>query len=150
MALDLDKYNDEVKQWGTDMIPQFKSKALGHGIRHRENSPSPTASISKFRNRFYTVAGVIERISLSFPRSLIYPHKGAGKGRGGTRGSRWVDKYGNAKKTNPESYGKMGTGGRVAKPFINDALAAPDGVDKLATIAAENLGDALAGSLFIK
>ena len=44
----------------------------------------------------------------------------------------------------------MATGGRVAKPFINDALEAPDGVEKLATIAAENLGDVLAGSLFIK
>ena len=87
---------------------------------------------------------------MSFPRTLIYTHKGAGKGRGGTKGSRWTDKYGNKKTTNPKSFGKMATGGRVAKPFINDALEAPDGVDKLATIAAENLGDVLAGSLFIK
>ena len=75
---------------------------------------------------------------------------GAGKGRGGSKGSRWVDKYGNSKKTNPESLGKMGTGGRVAKPFINQVLESDKGIDQLATIAAVQIGDAVTGNLFIK
>lgn len=150
MAINLDKYNDEIQQWADDMKPAFQAKASGYGIKHRPDSPSTSPSINKFKNRFFSKDGAIERVSISFPRTLIYTHKGAGKGRGGTKGSRWTDKYGNKKTTNPKSFGKMATGGRVAKPFINDALEAPDGVDKLATIAAENLGDVLAGSLFIK
>lgn len=150
MAINLDKYNSEVEQWADDASSSIKDKAGGYGVEHRSNSPSKSASINKIRNRFFSQDGAIAKVSISFPRSLIWPHKGAGKGRGGTKGSRWVDKYGNLKSTDPKSLGKMATGGRVAKPFINDALDAPDGVNKLADIAAENLGDVLVGSLFIK
>lgn len=150
MALNLDKYNEEVHQWSEDMTRAFQNKAAAYGIVHRPDSPSRSASVNRFKDRFFSQDGAVVRISKAFPRTLIYTHKGAGKGRGGTKGSRWTDKYGNKKTTNPKSFGKMATGGRVAKPFINDALEAPDGVDKLATIAAENLGDVLAGSLFIK
>lgn len=150
MALKLDKYNDEVKQWGADFIPAVKGSGQAFGVQHRSNSPSQVASINKFRNKFFLKDGAIARVSITFPRTLIYTHKGAGKGRGGTKGSRWVDRYGNAKSTSPGSLGKMGTEGRTAKPFINAALEGNSGVEKLATIAAENLGDVLAGSLFIK
>jgi hypothetical protein len=150
MALDLEKYNEEVKQWFSETNSLFKNKAGGYGISHRSNSPSPAPSIDKFRNRFFLQDGAIVRGSINFPRTLIYVHKGAGKGRGGNKGSRWVDKYGNAHKTNPKSLGKMDSDGRKAKPFINDVLNSDQGIDKLATIVAEHLGDSLAGSLFIK
>lgn len=150
MALDLDKYNDAVISWTRDIKGLFISRGESMGIVHRPDSPSPGASLNKFRERFRSNGGAISRVSISFPRVLIYTHKGAGKGRGGTKGSRWVDKYGNSKKTDPRSFGKMGTGGRTAKPFINDVLASPQGVDELATIAARELGDVLVGNLFIK
>lgn len=147
--LKLDNYNAGVKEWADEIKSLFKSTGARFGIIHRENSPSPGPSINKFRNRFFSQDGAIAKIGITFPRSLIYPHKGAGKGRGGAQGSRWVDRYGNAKKTNPTSLGKMGTGGRKAKPFINEALDSEQGVNKLATLAAEHLGDALVGNLFI-
>lgn len=150
MPIKLDTYNDEVKDWARDIIPAFKSKAASLGIIHRADSTSPGPSVDKFRNRFFSQAGAIAKIGITFPRILIYTHKGAGKGRGGSKGSRWVDKYGASKSTNPKSFGKMGTAGRTAKPFINDVLSSDQGMDKLATIAAERLGDVLAGSLFIK
>lgn len=150
MPIDLDKHNEAVKEWSDQLIPVLKNKAAGYGVTHRADSPSSGSSMAKLRNRTFTKDGAINRVSVGFPRTLIYTHKGAGKGRGGSKGSRWVDKYGNAKKTNPKSFGKMGTAGRTAKPFINDALDGPEGVDKLATISAEHLGDALVGSLFIK
>lgn len=150
MLLNLDTYNAEVKQWAADINGQFKSNAARLSIVHRDNSPSPGPSINKFRNRFFSRDGGIVRIGITFPRTLIYTHKGAGKGRGGSKGSRWVDKYGNSKTTSPESKGKMGTGGRVAKPFINDALESDKGINKLAEIVAVNLGDSITGNLFIK
>jgi hypothetical protein len=150
MALNLDSYNEEVKQWDTESNQDIRSRASSLGVMHRANSPSPSSSIAKLKSRQYMQDGAIVRISKIFPRELIWAHKGAGKGRGGFKGSRWVDKYGNAQKTNPESLGKMGTEGRVAKPFFNESLDGPNGVDKLATIAAEKLGDSLVGSMFIK
>lgn len=150
MLINLDKYNEAVRDWDTRNNQDIRQRAGGYGITHRNNSPSPSSSISKFKSRLFSQNGQIVRVSKTFPRELIWTHKGAGKGRGGTKGSRWIDKYGNRKSTNPASLGKMGTDGRTAKPFINDSLEAPNGVEELATIAAEQLGDALVGSLFIK
>lgn len=119
-------------------------------VVHRANSPSPSPSIDRFKNKFGTKDGAITRVAIVFPRSIIYTHQGAGKGRGGAKGSRWVDKYGRNMKTNPKSLGRMGTEGRTAKPFINDALESPGGVEALATLAAESMGDIVTENLFIK
>lgn len=148
--LKIDVYNDAVTNWDLQNNQDIKRRAAAMRILHRNNSPSSGSSISKFRSKLFMKDGLIIRISKTFPRNLIYTHKGAGKGRGGSKGSRWVDKYGRQIKTNPKSFGKMGTEGRTAKPFINEALEAPAGVEALATIAAEHLGDILAGNLFIK
>lgn len=150
MALDLNQYNEAVRNWDIQSNQDVKTRAGGYGITHRNNSPSPGSSVNKFRSKLFLRAGQIVHISKTFPREVIWVHKGAGKGRGGTKGSRWTDKYGNKKKTKPSSLGKMGTDGRTAKPFVNDSLEGPAGVETLATIAAEYLGDALTGSLFIK
>lgn len=150
MALDLDKYNDAVKAWDDASNRDIKSRAGAMGVTHRPNSPSKSSSVNKFKSKLFEQDGAVVKVSKTFPRQLIWTHKGAGKGRGGTKGSRWVDKYGNTKKTDPKSFGKMGTGGRQAKEFINDSLNSATGVEELATIAAEHLGDALVGSLFIK
>lgn len=95
-------------------------------------------------------AGIIEVVSFRFPRSLIWPHKGAGKGRGGTKGSVWYDALGIKHSTNPKSFGKMGAGGRVAKPWFNDTMESSAGVDELATIVATTTGDAIVNNLLIK
>lgn len=150
MPLNLDTYNDEVRQWAQEVRELIKREGQGMSIVHRSDSPSGTASLTKFRNKFTQHDGAINRVSITFPRVLIYTHKGAGKGRGGRVGSRWVDKYEQKHSTNPKSFGKMGTAGRTAKPFINAVLESGNGVEKLATIAAEQLGDVIVGNLFIK
>lgn len=150
MAIDLTKYNEAVIAWNQESDAGIRSKGSSMGIVHRSDSPSKSSSLNKVKSKTLTREGAIVRVSKTFPRTLVYTHKGAGKGRGGAKGSKWVDKYGNAKTTNPKSKGKMGTLGRVAKPFINDYLESSKGVDELATIAAEHLGDALVGSMFLK
>jgi hypothetical protein len=148
MPLNLDRYNQRVKDWTEEELRSFKTIGAAKGVRHREYSESPGPSLNKFKKRFREVDGAIEVIGINFPRQLIHSHYGSGKGRGGTKGSRWVDKYGQQKKTNPKSFGKMGTGGRTATNFITETLDAPDGVTKLADIVAEEIGDALIGNLF--
>lgn len=148
--MNLDKYNEAITRWDHQNNQDVKSRAGGYGVTHRKNSPSPRASLNSFKSRLVTEDGAIVKISKVFPRTLVWVHKGAGKGRGGNIGSRWIDKYGKTQKTSDVSKGKMGTGGRTAKPFINDSLDAPEGIERLATIAAEELGDALVGFISVK
>lgn len=150
MKINLEKYNQSVRNWGKDTITKLKAEGRIFGIVHRENSLSKTASLGKMSDQFREKNGQIERVSIKFPRVLVFTHKGAGKGRGGVKGSRWIDKYGNKKSTNPNSRGKMGTAGRVAKPFFNKVLDSAEGVEALADIAAAQTGDLIVNNMLIK
>jgi hypothetical protein len=150
MPINLDRYNERVRDWGRNILSQISARAAANSISHRSNSPSSGSSIAKIRDRYRMRAGAIDQVGIKFPRTLIYTHKGAGKGRGGNTGSRWVDKYGATKSTNPASKGKMGSGGRKEKPFFNQALESAAGVEDLATIVAEETGDAIMNKMFIK
>ncbi|MGN7786808.1 hypothetical protein ACTJIJ_19905 [Niabella sp. 22666] len=150
MKINFDRYNQKVKNWGKDSVTKMKAEGRALGIIHRADSPSKSASIPKLSSGFRQKDGQVNRVSIKFPRTLIYTHKGAGKGRGGTKGSRWTDKYGKAKKTKESSMGKMGTAGRTAKPFINRVLKRETGVDQLATIVAVETGAAISNNMFIK
>lgn len=150
MKLDLDRYNERLKEAGKELLHNIQEEANDMGIEHREDSPSRGSSVAAMKDSYGAHDGAVDRISIKFRRSLIYPHKGAGKGRGGTKGSKWVDKFGVTKSTNKNSLGKMGTGGRVAKPFINQVIESEKGVEKIATIAAEELGDAIVNNMLVK
>jgi hypothetical protein len=147
---DPDQYNDEVQQWGKGLPDLLRSRGSSYGIQHRENSPSNRSSLNSMRVKYKRSDGLISLVTLTVNRSLIYTHKGAGKGRGGNKGSRWIDKFGTSKKTAPDSLGKAGTGGRREKPFINDVLEGSQGVEKLADIVAENLATTIVNSAIVK
>lgn len=147
---DIELYNEEVRQWGLTLRSQITSNASKYGIRHRNNSPSPNSSVNDIKVKFRMADGQISGISIGLRRSLIYPHKGAGKGYAGVKGSRWIDKYGTRKSTDPDSLGKAGTGSRREKPFINDALEGPYGVEELADIVAERLATTIVNRAIIQ
>lgn len=148
--INFDKQNERVLDWASRTEGSLKGRSSALGITHRANSPSPGASVDKIKAREKYRGGIIEVISFKFPRTLIWTHKGAGKGRGGMKGSVWYDRLGIKHSTDPESLGKMNTGGRQAKPWFNDTIEAPDGVEALATIVAEESGDAIVNNLLIK
>jgi hypothetical protein len=150
MALDFEKNNQDIRNWGADAVNQMQAIGSAMQITHRSDSPSSSASLPKMKDRYRTRQGSIDLVSIKFPRSLIWTMKGAGKGRAGITGSKWTDKYNNTKSTNPNSFGKAGTSGRTAKPFINNVLDGPRGIDELATIVATNTGDAVIANLFVK
>jgi hypothetical protein len=150
MALDLDKYNDRVKEWGRDTINRMAAQASAMAVVHRSDSPSKGSSIRKLKDKYRMKDGGVDQVSIKFPRSLIWTHKGAGKGRAGATGSKWTDKYGQTKTTKEASKGKMATLGRKAKPFFDRTLDGPNGVEQLADIVAEETGDVLINNMFIK
>jgi hypothetical protein len=150
MKLNLDRYNNRVIDWTKKAVKSIKAEGEKLDIEHRPDSPSRGASLPKIKEGHKEEGGAIAVVSFRFRRSLIYTHKGAGKGRGGKKGSRWLDKHKNEKTTNPKSLGKAGTGGRKEKPFINNILDSEQGVDELATIAASELGDAIVSNMLIQ
>jgi len=150
MAIDLDKINQDIEQWGTNAASNLQATGSAMGIHHRAGSPSTKPSLQQIVARFKYAHGLVHVVSFRVPRQLIFVHKGAGKGMGGTVGSSWADRYGNQMKTNPNSFGKMGTGSRQEKPFYNSTMESPAGVESLSDIVVTSLGDAIVNNLLIK
>lgn len=76
-------------------------------------------------------------ISFGFRRYGVYVEKGAGKGKGGKKGSMWYDKSGDRRRTDPASLGKMNTGGRKAQKWFNPVLRRE--MEELADAVAEHI-----------
>lgn len=80
------------------------------------------SSSKKTAARFRKRDELINRIGFTFPKPVIFREKGAGKGRGGVKGSQWKNSQGQIIKTNPKSLNKMNTGNRRAKPLIDPII----------------------------
>ena len=148
MPLNLERYNQKILNWTQTSEQGLKAAGREMNIVHRSNSPSKGASLPKVKGREHYDAGGIDRIGFKMRRSLVWTHKGAGKGQGGTVGSTWYNSKGELKKTDAGSFGKMGSGTRKKKPWFDEFMSGPDGVEDLATIAAEELGDAVIADAF--
>ncbi|MGN6416871.1 MAG: hypothetical protein ACTHMC_05245 [Pseudobacter sp.] len=144
MAINFDKYNDAVRQWGASGKNLMKSTGTAMGIKGR--------SLSRIRDRYgVDSTGVINKVTFTtISRSLIFISAGAGKGMGGSKGSRWIDRYGQRKSTNPSSLGKAGSGSRPERPFIEKALSSPDGLEALADLVAVHQADAIIENVYKK
>ena len=142
-------FNNAIQAQAIVLEVDIKQRGAQYGIRHRSNSPSPTESLRKVKASTRLKEGTVNQIGYRFPRTLIYPHAGAGKGQGGLIGSRWQNKFGVTVRTNPASLGKAGTGSRKAKPFIDTAVQGPQGLPKLEEIAAVEIGAVITGNIFI-
>jgi hypothetical protein len=134
-------FNGEVRQWGTGWRAALRSSMAGLNIRHT-GAMQRTLAI-RYRMQFNQVNSV----GASFPRYAVFVEKGASKGFGGQKGSRWRT-GGQSRKTNPKSMGKMGTGKRPAKKWFNPVTAKH--VEKLADIALKHYGNAAINSIGIR
>lgn len=152
MPLNNNAYNSAVQQFGNTGLQQLKSIGKSLGITHRSNSLSPGDSLSRMKVRFaFDATGQINKISFTnINRTLIYAAEGAGKGRGGIVGSRWIDFKGGRHITDPKSLGKAGSGNRRQKPFIQRFLDGTEGVERLADIVASEQADLIVANIFTK
>jgi hypothetical protein len=136
---DIELQNSEVQAWFTDTLRAVKA-------RYTQLIHNPgRGSISGSTHSSY---GEIDRVSFRFKRYLIYVHKGAGRGQGGSKGSQWTDPHGNKRSTNPLSFGKMNTGRRHAEEWLNPVLDTE--VPKLADIVANCQANAVVKAIRIK
>lgn len=146
MAIDFSELNRAIKAWEVRTLAKVKATGSKMGVRHRTDSPSTGDSLAALKSKDSKTAGdLISSITFTFARSLVYPYYGAGKGRGGAKGSSWIGPHGIRRKTNPKSLGKAGTGGRVAKPFFDEIGS---DLNELADIVTEKTGDVIVANIF--
>ncbi|MDR1370802.1 MAG: hypothetical protein LBJ72_11865 [Dysgonamonadaceae bacterium] len=131
----MNQFNQDVKTWAKKVNKLLRASAQSKVERDffLSKSIKPTFGYDK------QYAKEIKRVGFSFQREGIYIHKGAGKGQGGYKGSKWTDSYGQLKETNPESFLKMGTGNRKPIEWFNPVIESQ--IESLADIVAEYSGD---------
>ena len=78
----------------------------------------------------------INKVSFGFQRYGVFVMKGAGTGMGGSIGTTWYNARGEKKKTNPQSFGKMGTGSRYEKNWFNPVME--EYIEELADIIVQD------------
>ena len=111
----LAEYNGEVAGFTRDTTRKLKNRVLrlvlniGHGYDDLKGSVRKTL-------------GEANKISFTFPYYMVFVHKGAGRGYGGSKSGKFTNKFGGKSITSSSSKGKMGTGKRVAKPWFNPVI----------------------------
>lgn len=127
------QFNDDVKGWAIDVTKKLRVNVRMLVREDRRLSASIEPNIYTYKKR---KDGEAERIGFSFAREGVYIHKGAGRGQGGFRGgSKWTDRYGALKKTDPASFYKMATGNRTPILWFDPVISA--NLPALADIVAE-------------
>lgn len=128
--------NTEVRGWFKDTMTRIKYRYMAL-IRSPERSGDGLDNLKHSTKSHY---GEVIGGGFRFDRYLVFVHKGAGKGHGGSKGSTWLDAHGQRRRTNPKSFGKMNTGARQAEEWLNPVL--DEEVPKLADIVAGFKADA--------
>jgi hypothetical protein len=121
-AQDSDKvlqFNDDVKAWAIDTTSKLQMN-VRMMVKH-DTSLAESIHPNLYFDKKY--AKEVNRVGFSFRREGIYIQRGAGRGYGGNKGgSKWTDRYGNLKHTNPDSFFKMGTGNRHVIAWFNPVI----------------------------
>ncbi|MDR1455528.1 MAG: hypothetical protein LBJ01_07755 [Tannerella sp.] len=131
-----EEYNRKVIDWAKSVSQQLKGnvRSLVKKDVRLSDSIKPHVYYDKKYGR------EADRIGFTFAREGVYIHRGAGKGQGGFKGgSKWTDKYGKLKETNPLSFYKMGTGNRRPINWFNPVI--DRNIEALADIVAEYSAD---------
>jgi hypothetical protein len=144
MIDNIEEQNILVKEWFAETLQHLKNRYIS--FTHSINRSGEGLDSLKFTTRSHF--GVIDQGGFSFERHLIFMHKGAGKGKGGAKGSKWYDPHGQIKTTNPLSLNKMNTGNRHEEPWLNPVL--DEDVPKLADIVAGFKADLAVKQIQIK
>ena len=139
---DIDAQNKGVRDWASTGLKEIKS-SYNSKVGNRTG-----AGLKSLRFSTGKSFGEINRISFGLNRYLVFVHKGAGKGKGGAKGSSWINPTGKRVFTSASSLGKMNTGDRQKKEFLNPVLDKQ--IPKLADVVAGFKADQVVKAIKIK
>ncbi|WP_374949639.1 hypothetical protein [Mucilaginibacter sp.] len=144
MQDNINAQNAAVKQFWSETLQAVKNRYMAM-VQSTGRSGDGLDSLKGGTRKSY---GEIDSMYIRFNRYLVWLHKGAGKGKGGSKGSTWTDKNGIRRRTNPASFGKMNTGSRHAEEWLNPVMDKQ--LPKLADIVAGFKADAAVNQIQIK
>lgn len=123
MIIDAQKLNSGSRKWLRETVDAIIQDMHAKGVRHREYSKSREAIFLLVKGRLKTKFGVAERLSISFPKHLVFVKYGVGK------------------------YRPKGSGKEVPKDIVDNILEAR--LPLLGDVAAEAWADMAVNNLFI-
>lgn len=126
---DTGKYRNEVDAWRKESLHELIASFDKLNIVHRPASPSPYPARDILKAITAYRLGMPSKISFKFPRHMVFVHKGVGKGV-------------------PAGIAGTSATKRQPKEWFNPVIEAR--IDKLATIAAENVADYIVADIGIK
>lgn len=109
------KFNDEVRDWTKNATKALKSSVKSL-IKNDVLLSDSIIGVVKVKQK------EVKRVSFLFEREGVYVHYGAGRGQGGSVGSTWYNLKGEKKKTDPDSFGKMGKAPRTPIEWFDPVL----------------------------
>lgn len=119
----LTEFNKAINKWQNSVAAQLRAGIASRSMRIARDL-RPTSYTDKY--------GIINRLGFTFPRHGIYIHKGAGRGQGGTIGSKWMQlkringvdvSTGIIRHTNPASLNaSQGEGNRQAYEWFDPVI----------------------------
>lgn len=110
------QFNTDVAKWANETKRKIKLEILRLVLSIGPGHNQQKVGVKKY-------AGEASRIDFNMPYYMVFVHKGAGRGYGGSKSGLFTSPTGK-RTTNPLSAGKMGTGKRKAKPFFNPIVEA--------------------------
>lgn len=72
--------NEKTRQWRFATRRKIVEKMKELGIKHVKRSPSSKAASKSVSTREKKKFGVVERISYTFPKHMVFVHHGVGRG----------------------------------------------------------------------
>lgn len=108
-------FNAGVGAWGRETKRKMKLRTLQLVLHVGPGHDNQKVTVRKY-------LGEANRIQFAFPYYMVYVHKGAGRGYGGTKTGLFTRKNGGKGITRKSSMGRMGTGKRKPKPWFNPVL----------------------------
>lgn len=133
------QFNKDVANWGIDVATQLRGNVATMFASHGPSEHRLANSIESYVAYDKTFHKEVYRVGFRFARHGVHLHYGAGRGYGGEKGSRWMDRLGYLKETAEKSKGKMGIGARQERDWFNPVLE--KNLNRLADIAADYCAD---------
>ena len=109
------KYNKDIAEWTSASRREMKLEILRLVLNIGPGYNNLKTQVQKYH-------GEPAKIAFSFPYYMVFVHKGAGRGYGGSKTGLFSKADGSKGKTSSSAMGKMGTGKRKPKPWFNPVV----------------------------
>lgn len=113
--MSVQEYNRDIADWGRDTLRRTRNEVL-------RMCASKGLGVTAQSTGTKLYAGEASKIWFQFPYYMIFVHKGAGRGFGGSKTGLFTRADGSKGTTSESSKGKQGTGKRVPKPWYNPVI----------------------------